>query len=283
MKIAILGAGAIGSTFGFHLARSGHEVTVIARGKRLQQLQADQAIVTVDGRRAPVQVCSALAPEAAFDLVLVTVLEGQLAPVLPALQASAARKVMFMFNTFAPLQSFEDAVGASRFAFGFPAILAFVNDGKLRFTVISRGQTTLATDPLWASIFTEAGIRTTVPPDMQSWLRTHAAFVSVLMAMACRVYERRAGVSWAEARDHALAMREGFALVARLGSAVTPKAMAAVAALPLPLLAGSLWAASRLEHLRVLGAIGAQEARALLDSMCAMAPERCTMLRAIRP
>ena len=49
MKIAILGTGAIGSTFAFQLARNTHDVTVIARGKRLEQLQAEQAIVTVTG------------------------------------------------------------------------------------------------------------------------------------------------------------------------------------------------------------------------------------------
>ena len=40
MKLAILGTGGIGSTFAFHLARAGHDVTVIARGKRLEQLRA---------------------------------------------------------------------------------------------------------------------------------------------------------------------------------------------------------------------------------------------------
>jgi len=60
MQIAILGTGAIGSSFAYQLARAGHTVTVIARGARLEQLQRDGAIVLVSGERAAVQVNAAL-------------------------------------------------------------------------------------------------------------------------------------------------------------------------------------------------------------------------------
>lgn len=43
VKIAVSGPGGIGSTFAFQLARAGHEVTVVARTKRLAQLQRDGA------------------------------------------------------------------------------------------------------------------------------------------------------------------------------------------------------------------------------------------------
>lgn len=39
MKYAILGAGALGSILGAHLARAGHEVTILARGERARVLQ----------------------------------------------------------------------------------------------------------------------------------------------------------------------------------------------------------------------------------------------------
>jgi len=45
MKVAIVGPGSIGSTFAFHLARAGHDVTVVARGARLAQLEKDRAIL----------------------------------------------------------------------------------------------------------------------------------------------------------------------------------------------------------------------------------------------
>jgi 2-dehydropantoate 2-reductase len=70
-----------------------------------------------------VRVSSAL-DATGWDLVRVTVLASQVDAVLPALVASAAKTVMFMFNIFDPLRRLRDAVGPSRFAFGFPAILA---------------------------------------------------------------------------------------------------------------------------------------------------------------
>jgi 2-dehydropantoate 2-reductase len=103
-----------------------HDVIVIARGKRLEQLQAEQAIV-VDA-------------------------------VLSALKASAAKTVMFMFNTFESLNSLRNTVGKERFAFGFPAILASLINGNLKFRIYTRGQTTIVTEAVWAKVFTEASL-----------------------------------------------------------------------------------------------------------------------------
>ena len=46
MKIVILGAGALGTVLGAHLARAGEDVTLIARGQRAAYLQAHGATLT---------------------------------------------------------------------------------------------------------------------------------------------------------------------------------------------------------------------------------------------
>src|SRR5262249_9738994 len=46
MKIVILGAGALGTVLGAHLARAGEDVTLIARGQRASYLQAHGATIT---------------------------------------------------------------------------------------------------------------------------------------------------------------------------------------------------------------------------------------------
>jgi 2-dehydropantoate 2-reductase len=46
MKIVILGAGALGTVLGAHLARAGEDVTLIARGKRAAYLQEHGATIT---------------------------------------------------------------------------------------------------------------------------------------------------------------------------------------------------------------------------------------------
>lgn len=284
MKIAVVGPGGIGSTFAFQLARAGHEVTVVARGKRLEQLQRDQAIVDRSGRRAAVQVSTALPATIPWDLVLVTVLASQVDAVLPSLAASAARTVMFMFNTFEPLDRLRSAVRPERFAFGFPAILANVHNGLLTSKIVGRGPLlTTVTDAGWAQVFTDAGIRSVVEKDMESWLRTHAAFVVPMMVLSVRSYSRGAGIAWEEARALAGAMDEGFRLVRQLGNTITPAAMATLSRMPTTVLAGIMWAASRVPALRKTGAAGPGEPRSLIDEMTAAAPGPMSALRDIRP
>jgi len=58
-EFAILGAGSIGSIIGAHLIRAGHSVTLLARGRRAQQLQADGLrIKGLNEFSVPAQVCT---------------------------------------------------------------------------------------------------------------------------------------------------------------------------------------------------------------------------------
>ncbi len=75
LKIAVLGAGKIGSAFAFQLSRvAHHDVTVIARpgSGRLQQLQRDSGIVDVEGEHAKVRVLDFLDEQTRYDLLIVT-------------------------------------------------------------------------------------------------------------------------------------------------------------------------------------------------------------------
>ena len=283
MKITIIGLGGIGSTFAFQLAQAGHDVTVVARGKRLEQLQRDGAIEKITGERVAVQVSPALDTATAWDLVLVTVLAHQVDMLLPTLAASAAKTILFMFNTFEPLDRLRDAVGAARFAFGFPTILASIENGKLTSQIVTRGMVTPMTDAAWSKVFTAAGISAVVEPDMHSWLRTHVAMVVPVMIVSNIAYARQAGVSWREARQAAAALAEGFALVQRLGNTITPAAMALLRWLPTPLVATLLWTLTRFPAIRKSGVAGPNEPRALIDMMSAAAPGQTPALLAIRP
>ena len=71
LRVAVVGVGAIGSTFAFHFARKGgHDVTVVARpgSARLEQLRRDGGIVDVAGNLAEVSVSSALDEAVPYDL-----------------------------------------------------------------------------------------------------------------------------------------------------------------------------------------------------------------------
>ncbi|ATB44018.1 2-dehydropantoate 2-reductase [Cystobacter fuscus] len=281
-RIAVLGAGAIGTAFAYQLAQAGHAVTVVARGVRLARLRSDDGIVLVDGRRAAITLATTLPPTEDFDLVLVTVLSPQVPAVLPDLVASAARRVMFMFNTFESIAPLRDAVGADRFTFGFPGgVFSLIKDGRIEHQV-RPGTTVIAAED--AALFSAAGIPTVTTPDMHAWLRSHAALVVGLMSVGCRAVATGRGITWAEARTAALATRQAYDLVRDLGHPILPSSLRVASALPRVLWALTFWLGSRAKILRDLGALGPQESRMLIDQMVAAAPPTKALdaLRAIR-
>jgi 2-dehydropantoate 2-reductase len=273
MKIAIIGAGGIGSTFAVQLARAEHEVYVVARGKRLSQLQEHGGILTAAGELVRVATSVALDEAAPWDLVLVSVLGHQVSPLMAALENSAAKRIMFMFNTFEPLAPLRDAVGSERFAFGFPAILAHVDaQGRLESSIKRHGLQTTVTDRALADVFSAAGIPSVVSPQMESWLRSHVAAVVPVMLASSVAHARRAGITWREAVAMAGVMDESFGLVRQLGFDVLPAAHSVIASLPVPAKAALLWSATRNDAVRASGAAGLVEARQLVASMIAAAP-----------
>ncbi len=270
VRIAVLGVGGIGSTFAAQLAGAGHDVTVIARNRRLEQVSRDGGIRTPDGVVATT-VAGGLPNDVDFDLILVTVLAHQVTPLLPRLTASRGRTVMFMFNTFDSLSTLRDAVG-DRFAFGFPAIAAQIDaDGVLRASIQSRGVLTTVTDAKWAEVFTAAGIPAVTTSDMESWLRSHAAFAAPFMITVAEAHRAQRGISWSRARELAAAKDEAFALVRELGNEIIPAMHAVVGKVPTILTAGLLWAPSRVPAARASGAAGEAEPRALIAAMVAAA------------
>lgn len=74
-RILIFGAGVIGSTFGGRLALCGHNVTFLARNKRLEDLMNTGLLLQEKGRELPkkitVDVISVLEETDIYDYVFV--------------------------------------------------------------------------------------------------------------------------------------------------------------------------------------------------------------------
>ena len=283
MKILILGAGRIGSTLAFHFSKAGHEVTVVARGERLKALQRDGAVRTVDDRAAPVTAVAALEPGLPVDLVIVTVPEYQFAPLLPALAASAARTVLLMFNSFVDPAVYREALGGERVALGFPNMLAFLEDQRVRFNVDGPGMIVTVSRPDLRTLFAEAGLRCKVEPDMPAFLRSHVAMVVPLFVAGLWTCERSSALTWAEARRLAAAWTEGFALVRRLGHPLRPGVVAALGGFPRWLAVAGMWAFSRSASVRDVGKFGPEETRWLIDRMVEANGRPMPHLMGIRP
>jgi 2-dehydropantoate 2-reductase len=106
MRILVYGAGAVGSFNAARLAEGGHDVTLLARGRRLLELQEHGVVLenVRSGQRtvATVSLTEALGPEDAYDLVLVAMRRHQVSAALPALAANThTPSVLFLGNNAA--------------------------------------------------------------------------------------------------------------------------------------------------------------------------------------
>ena len=291
LRIAVLGAGRIGSTFASRLARvGGHDVTVVARpgSVRLRQLERDRAIVEADGERAAVQVSDTLDERTPYDLVIVTLLAHQADALLPALQRSAAGCIQFMFNTFHP-ERLQAAIGAGRCSFGMPFVQATLDgDGRLRASIGAAGQKTIMGRQRWVELFNAAGLPAALEPDMPLWLRCHVPLCVAFESVSVAGERRGGGASWNEALVLARGVRAGFRLVEGLGGRVYPRAKTLIDRSPSWAVAAMLWSLSRVRSFRELLATGEAECRALVDAMAAAAasarpPVAVSDIRAMRP
>ncbi|MGV9819890.1 ketopantoate reductase family protein [Nocardia xishanensis] len=284
LRIAVIGPGGIGSTFAFQLSRAGHDVTVVARRSRLERLRRDQAIVTTTGEKAAVRVAGELDTTTPWDLVLVTVLGSEVDVLLQRLADSAAHTVMFMFNIFESLDRFRDAVGPERTVFGFPSVVATIRDGELESRILGGGTPSTVSDERWAAVFSDAGIPSAAHPDMESWLRTHAAFVVPVLLAGQSAHRTGRGLDRREAAALARALREGLRLVRQLGSSITPSPMAVLGRLPISVVAALLWTATRLPvFVKTTSVAPTDELAALIDEMNSTAPQGTPALLAVRP
>lgn len=272
LRIAVLGVGGIGSAFAFYLARTGrHDVTAVARpgSPRLEQLKNDQGIVAVGGERAEVHVTDALDEQIPYDLVIVTLLGHQVDSVMPSLKRSAAKCVLFMFNNFDP-QRLQKEIGFDRSAFGMPFIQAFLaSDGKLNATIGS--QECKLSDQRWVDLFVAAGLPAVLEPDMLLWLRCHVPLCIAFESVSVAAVRRGSGASWRESMMLARGVKEGFALIKRLGYKIYPSEKSLMAGSPAGVTAAMLWSMSRNRSFRELLATGAGECRALVDVLVATA------------
>ena len=275
LRIAIVGAGQIGSAFAFQLARcGGHDVSVVARpgSARLQQLRRDGAIIDVKGERAPVLVGDTLDETVPYDVVIVTLLAHQTNAVLPFLGRSAARCIQFMGNTFDP-ERLQAAVGFERCALGMPFVQAMLNpEGRLKVTIGAGGQKTIMDQQRWVNIFGRAGLPAALEPNMPLWLRCHVPLCVAFESVSVAGMKRGGGASWGEVLILARGVRASFTLIKALGYDLYPRTKRRMAGSPTAALAALLWSMSRIRSFREVLATGEAECCALVDDMVRAAP-----------
>ncbi len=246
MRILVLGAGVIGRVYGSKLLDAGHDVTFLARGRRLADLQSHGLILAdaASGIRTvqPAMVLRRLSPDDHFDLVLVPVRSEQLDDVLPVLATVRGGADVLFFGNIGDHGAALVAALGDRAVFGFPAAGGTRNGPAVTYVLI-RQQRTMLGEPDGAitprirrlqQLLDGAGFTTLISSDIGAWLVGHAAFV---VPIAFALY--RAGIDPARlAADKAtmrlmvLATREAFTALRRTGNREIPSNLRALYSLP---------------------------------------------------
>jgi 2-dehydropantoate 2-reductase len=236
VRILVLGAGVIGSVYAGKLLQAGHHVTLLARGRRLADLQLRGLVLenAQSRRRLELSVSAVDAPEAhqQYDLVLVAVRAEQLAATLPILTGmDDGSDVLFLGNTAGHARALIDALG-DRAVFGFPAVGGSQHDRVTRYVLIGQQKTTLgepsgATSPRLMrlqTMFSAAGFPTTITAKIGAWLLGHAAFVVPIAFALYRVDTDpgRLAQDTASLRLMVRATRQSFQALRAFGTAEIP-------------------------------------------------------------
>lgn len=249
MKVLVFGAGALGTLYAGRLAEAGHEVSLLARGQRLAELRGRGVRLRRRGARETrtpdVRIVERV-DEASHDLIVVLVRRHQLDAALPLL-AAAPGDVLVMVNLASGYDALLAALGA-RLLVGFAgAAASFAADGALEYMIApALFQPTVLGEPDGTSsariervarAFGGAGFPVDIRTDMAAWQRSHAAWITPFMLATAavdgdvvRFAERENVRLWMEATQ------EGLRFDRAMAGRLTPPALAAVAALPAPLL-----------------------------------------------
>jgi 2-dehydropantoate 2-reductase len=300
MRIAVMGAGGVGGYFGGQLARAGHEVAFIARGRHLAALRGQG--LTVDSAVGPVQALPVAATDdpaelAPADVVLFCVklwdVEASAAGLAPLLSAGGI--VIPFQNGVESHQMLARALGAGRVAGGVahigaviraPGVIAHTGTmAKLRVGAFEAAQ-----EPRLAEFVAAgkaAGIDIECVDDIRRSLWEKFVFL-VAMSGATALARQPIGVVRADADLRevlAAAMRETVAVAAAhgvvFGETFVDRQMSFVDGLPAEMrssMLNDLLAGNRLEAPWLAGAVARMAKAAGLQ-----APVNATVYAALKP
>ena len=189
MRILIYGAGVIGSLYGAYLSHSGCEVSVLARGHRLEELRRN-GLLYRNGkqiRKAEVRILEQLESSDRYDYIFLTVRAGQLAFALEKLKNNISPTIVTMVNSLDDYAQWEAICGKGRILPAFPGAGGCIQDGILDAELTPRliqpttfaeinGRLSERVDTL-KRILTQAGIPCQIVPDMHVCQICHLAMV----------------------------------------------------------------------------------------------------------
>jgi len=192
IKILVYGAGVIGSIFAYKLKSGGNEVSILARGKRLDDLKKHGLIVQDDifhkTYKTDITVVDRLDREDFYDIILVIMQRQQVSQILPFLKENISPIIIFTGNNPSGATEYLNFIEKNRILLGFGGpggyredykiIAAYVDDAILYVGELD-GKISERLNNI-KTILNNSGIKVDLSKDIDAWLKTHAAFISPL-------------------------------------------------------------------------------------------------------
>ncbi|KMQ50758.1 2-dehydropantoate 2-reductase [Chitinispirillum alkaliphilum] len=258
LRVLVFGAGPLGSLFASRLVDAGHDVTVLARGKRLEDIKQHGIVLQDDVSgcltTTRVNTTDSLNPDDYYDLIMVVMRFNQALQILPVLSANrATQNILFMMNNALGPKPMIDAVGAERAMLGFPLpggernghIMKIMHlNSKMEWTIPigdADGKIRPRTRMIAAELGALQGYKTQLRKDMDSWLKFHAALL--MPGFAPALYATGLDLErFARTRNAQVlavrAMRESLNALVKCGYRETPAAVKLIRFIPEPLMIG---------------------------------------------
>jgi 2-dehydropantoate 2-reductase len=201
MKIVILGAGALGSLFGAHLARAGEDVILIAREARAKTIQEQGVSVTgLANFTVPVPVTSRPQELERADALLVTVKTYDMEPALEGIARLKVGSVLSVQNGLVKDEQLARRFGREQTLGAAVHISAeLLSTGTVRFTAnewFSIGELPEATSArveALVAVLAQAGIRAEASEHIASveWTKYVVNISWMALSALCRVETHR--------------------------------------------------------------------------------------------
>ncbi len=197
MKILIFGAGPMGSLYAARLFEAGHDITVLDRGERLDELRRHGVVLedAHSGRREifSIPVVDELKEDDAYDLVMVIMRKNQALEILPVLGKNRhAHTFLFLMNNAAGPAELIDALGSKRVMVGLPSSGGYRRGHAMRvmparFAPIPIGEVDgkvrERTRRVAALLNTMRDKRAQIRTDMDAYLVTHVSLLCPHLAI----------------------------------------------------------------------------------------------------
>ncbi|ESA37106.1 ketopantoate reductase [Leptolyngbya sp. Heron Island J] len=291
MKVLVYGAGVIGSVYAARLQNAGCEVSLLARGQRLQDLRENGIILeqalTGDRTITRINAVEQLSADDVYDLIIVTMRKNQVAAILPILAAHhQSPNVLFMINNPSGYDDWLQAVGRERLLLGFPGAGGTLEGPIVRYIISARqlqpttlgepdGQMTARLKAI-VSQFKQAGFPVAISNNMDAWQKTHVALISPIADALYMAGGDNYRLAQMPEALHLMvqAIREGFQVLRSLGMPITPAKFQLWAWLPEAVLVAVLrrWVSTRYFEIVI-----ARHANAARDEMQQLAKEFQTL------